>query len=67
MTTATVPRIPETDTLLTAEEVAVLYRVKRKTVWSWGRSGLITRVPTPGGHFRYSEAEVKALMRGDSR
>lgn len=59
--------VPKTDTLLTAEEVAEIYRVKRKTVWTWGRSGRIARVPTPGGHYRYRESEVRALMAGEFR
>lgn len=59
--------MPETDTLLTAAEVAALYRVARKTVWGWGRAGLIERVRTPGGHCRYRESQIRALIFGGSK
>lgn len=63
-----IPGIPESDeTLLTGAEVAERFRVKKKTVWTWGRSGRISIVRTPSGRCRYREAEVRALMAGDSR
>lgn len=67
MTAEAVPESPETDILLTAQEVATKFRVTRKTVWTWGHSGLITQVRTPGGHCRYREAEVEALIAGGAR
>jgi excisionase family DNA binding protein len=50
--------------LLTPGEVAALFRVDPKTVTRWAASGRITS--TPGGHRRFRESEVRALLRGDS-
>ena len=61
------PEMPETDTLLTAAEVADRFKVKRKTVWGWGRSGRLTRVLTPGGHCRFRESEIRILILGGTR
>ena len=51
--------------LLTPGEVAALFRVDPKTVTRWAASGRITSIRTPGGHRRFSESEVRALLRGD--
>jgi excisionase family DNA binding protein len=48
--------------LLTPGEVAAL----SKTVTRWAASGRITSIRTPGGHRRFRESEVRALLRGDS-
>lgn len=53
------------DRLLKPGEVAELFRVDPKTVTRWAASGRITRVRTPGGHSRFRESEVRALLRGD--
>ena len=52
--------------LLTPGEVAALFRVDLKTVTRWAASGRITSIRTPGGHRRFRESEVRALLRGDS-
>jgi len=52
--------------LLTPGEVATLFRVDPKTVTRWAASGRITSIRTPGGHRRFRESEVRALLRGDS-
>jgi excisionase family DNA binding protein len=52
--------------LLTPGEVATLFRVDPKTVTRWAASGRITSIRTPGGHRRFRETEVRALLRGDS-
>ena len=52
--------------LLTPGEVAALFRVDPKTVTRWAATGLITSLRTPGGHRRFREAEVRALLRGDT-
>ena len=52
--------------LLTPGEVASLFRVDPKTVTRWAASGRITSIRTPGGHRRFRESEVRALLRGDS-
>jgi excisionase family DNA binding protein len=50
--------------LLTVGEVAALFRVDPKTVTRWAASGRIKSVRTPGGHRRFRESEVRALLRG---
>jgi len=52
-----------TDRLLTPAEVAAMFRVDPKTVTRWARDGRLTAVRTLGGHRRYLEAEVLALLR----
>jgi excisionase family DNA binding protein len=51
--------------LLTPSEVAALFRVDPRTVTRWAASGRITSIRTPGGHRRFRESEVRALLRGD--
>jgi excisionase family DNA binding protein len=50
--------------LLTATEVATLFRVDPKTVTRWAVAGRIGCILTPGGQRRYRESEVRALLRG---
>src|ERR1700683_3954396 len=52
--------------LLTPGEVAALFRVDPKTVTRWAASGRISSIRTPGGHRRFRESEVKALLGGDA-
>jgi excisionase family DNA binding protein len=51
------------EVLLTPAEVASLFRVDPKTVTRWAKSGKLTSIRTLGGHRRYKESEVKALLR----
>jgi excisionase family DNA binding protein len=51
--------------LLTPGEVASLFRVDPKTVTRWAAAGRIGSIRTPGGHRRFRESEVRALLRGD--
>ena len=51
--------------LLTPGEVASLFRVDPKTVTRWAAAGRISSIRTPGGHRRFRESEVRALLRGD--
>ena len=51
--------------LLTAPEVAVLFRVDTKTVTRWVGSGRLTSIRTPGGQHRFREAEIRALLNGE--
>lgn len=53
------------DSLLTVGEVAALFRVDPKTVNRWAVAGRIGSIRTPGGHRRYRESEVRALLEGD--
>jgi len=48
--------------LLTPGEVAALFRVDPKTVTRWALAGRIGSIRTPGGHRRFHEAEVRALL-----
>jgi excisionase family DNA binding protein len=52
------------DRLLTPGEVAALFRVDPKTVTRWASAGRIGSIRTPGGHRRFRESEVRALLRG---
>jgi len=50
--------------LLTPAEVAQLFRVDPKTVTRWAVAGRLSSIRTLGGHRRYSEVEVHALLHG---
>jgi excisionase family DNA binding protein len=50
--------------LLTPGEVAVLFRVDPKTVTRWASAGRLGSIRTPGGHRRFRESEVRALLGG---
>ena len=50
------------EVLLTPAEVTSLFRVDPKTVTRWAKSGKLTSIRTLGGHRRYKESEVKALL-----
>ena len=58
-------RGPQRDRLLTPGEVATLFRVDPKTVTRWASAGRIGSIRTPGGHRRFRESEVRALLRGE--
>ena len=48
--------------LLTPGEVALMFRVDPKTVTRWASAGRIGSIRTPGGHRRFRESEVSALL-----
>lgn len=48
--------------LLTPGEVAALLRVDPKTVTRWAQNKRIGSIRTPGGHRRFRESEVRALL-----
>ncbi len=52
--------------LLTPAEVAALFRVDPKTVTRWAKAGKLTSIKTLGGHRRYKESEVNALLKSIS-
>lgn len=52
------------DRLLTPGEVANIFRVSPKTVSRWQIAGRISAIRTPGGHRRFRESEVRAIVRG---
>ena len=49
--------------LLTPSEVAAMFRVDPKTVTRWAKAGKLTSIRTLGGHRRYKDSEVKALLK----
>ncbi|GAA2737844.1 developmental transcriptional regulator BldC [Pedococcus ginsenosidimutans] len=57
-----VTRTTEVEKLLTPAEVASLFRVDPKTVTRWAKAGKLNSIRTLGGHRRYREAEVRALL-----
>lgn len=56
--------MPDGGDLMTPAEVAQAFRVDPKTVTRWAKAGKLTSVRTPGGHRRFSAAEVRALLGG---
>jgi excisionase family DNA binding protein len=50
--------------LLTPAEVATMFRVDPKTVTRWAVAGKLSSIRTLGGHRRYREEEVRAIMAG---
>lgn len=55
---------PEVRRLLTPAEVASLFRVDPKTVTRWAKLGKLSSTRTLGGHRRFDEEEVMALLAG---
>lgn len=58
---------PESEPLLTPGEVATMFRVETATVLRWAKADKLTTIRTPGGHRRYLEREVRALLAGTIR
>lgn len=52
----------QAERLLTPGEVATMFRVDPKTVTRWASAGRIGSIRTPGGHRRFRETEVRALL-----
>ena len=48
--------------LLTLQEVADLFRVNRRTVATWAKTGRLATIRTPGGHPRFRKADVERLL-----
>lgn len=42
-----------------------MFRVDPKTVTRWAAAGRIGSIRTPGGHRRFRESEVRALLAGE--
>jgi excisionase family DNA binding protein len=53
---------PPNEALLTPAEVAAMFRVDPKTVTRWAKAGKLSSIRTLGGHRRYRESEVRALL-----
>jgi excisionase family DNA binding protein len=61
--TEVIPTNTETrERFLTPSQVAELLNVHTRTVRRWATSGLIGSIRTPGGHRRYREYDVNALI-----
>ena len=56
----------DSEVLLTPAEVAALFRVDPKTVTRWAKAGKLTAIRTLGGHRRYRQSEVQALIKSHS-
>lgn len=48
--------------LIRPDEVARLFRVSPKTVTRWAVKGRLRSVRTPGGHVRFFESEIRAML-----
>jgi excisionase family DNA binding protein len=48
--------------LLTPSEVAAAFRVDPKTVTRWAKAGKLSSIRTLGGHRRYLETEIRAML-----
>jgi excisionase family DNA binding protein len=57
----------EHEELLTPAEVADMFRVDAKTVTRWAKAGKLTSIRTLGGHRRYMQAEIMALLAKGER
>jgi excisionase family DNA binding protein len=66
MSQVNLSRVAAQERLLTPAEVASLFRVDPKTVTRWAKAGKLTSIRTLGGHRRYKESEVKALLKSIS-
>lgn len=51
---------------LTTAEVALMFGVDPRTVGTWVKAGKLSCIRTPGGHRRFREPEVLALLRGET-
>jgi excisionase family DNA binding protein len=49
--------------LMTPAEVAKAFGVDPKTVTRWAKTGKLQYILTPGGHRKYSRAEIETYMK----
>ena len=56
----------DTERLLTPAEIASIFRVDPKTVTRWAKAGKLSSIRTLGGHRRYRESEIRALIDGSN-
>lgn len=53
--------------LLTTSDVAKRFRVDDSTVRRWVATGVLTpAITTPGGHYRFDEADIDAFTEQDA-
>jgi excisionase family DNA binding protein len=60
----TVPKSTNEPKHLTASQAAALLQVSPKTVSRWAKEGKLPFVRTLGGHRRYPDTEIRALVDG---
>ena len=54
-------------TFITTTQVAERFHVDPSTVRKWVDKGVLKpAVSTPGGHYRFNEADVEALLNGEA-
>ncbi|GAA4484469.1 hypothetical protein GCM10023191_007670 [Actinoallomurus oryzae] len=53
---------PVPDELLKPREVAELFGVRTTTIARWAREGKLSPLRTPGGHRRYSRADIRRIL-----
>ena len=53
--------------VMTPAEVARLFHVDPKTVSRWANAGKLRSFKTPGGHRRFYEADIRALLTGGAK
>lgn len=58
--------MPKIEPILTTGEVARMFRVDSKTVCKWAAAGKLSSFRTLGGHRRFRESEVRALLNPPS-
>ena len=56
----------ENDNLLSPGEVARILAVDVKTVNRWAVAGKIKCIRTPGGHRRYRESVIRAILNSEN-
>jgi excisionase family DNA binding protein len=56
----------EHEKLLTPSQVAAIFAVDTKTITRWAKAGKLSSIRTLGGHRRYKDAEVRALLAGSA-
>ena len=52
------------EVLLSVADVALIFRVNRRTVTKWADRGLLRCYRAPNGHRRFPEDSVRALFEG---
>jgi excisionase family DNA binding protein len=57
----------DVEALLTPAEVAAMFGVDSATVTRWARAGRLPSVRTLGGHRRFRERDVRALLAAENR
>lgn len=57
-------QVEEPEPMLTPAEVAAVFRVDPKTVGRWADDGKLDARRTLGGHRRYRQSQVQALLNG---